>query len=223
MKEISKKVVIFIMIFMFICNIIQLSSIEYKQNDSFSEKKPFILFDFDNRKSMSNVGGQAGIFDFDADDPEAYCRIGTSKDEDLNKDGFYMKISYDVDSTKPAFNGWWTKLNNSDLSKFDAVSFQIKGDKEKGFSDIFKIELKDKSKKIEAIVEGITDEWSTIIIPFYEFEGDIEGVDWSSMKELVIVFEDWRLKQKEGRYYIDDISFIPKTKEKVTYKEIIKK
>ena len=197
--------------------LVSLTGATYSTND------PFVLFNFNDRKPMSSISGQSGIFDFDPDDAEAYCRVGYAQDEGLHKDGYHMKLSYDVNSAKPAFNGWWTKLNGIDLSKFEAISITIKGDAEKGFSDFFKIELKDKNRKIEYILEDVSDKWKQITIPFSEFEGDVTAMDWASMNEFVIVFEDWRMKTKEGRYLIDDIFFVPKKGEKVSLDEIIKR
>jgi hypothetical protein len=176
--------------------------------DMLSGKKPLVLCSFDDKKMMNAVAGQMGVFDGDPQDSEAYCRAGFEQDSDLHKAGFVMKLSYDVNSSKPAFNGLWMKLNGMDFSKFKAISFNIKGDKEKGFSDLFKIELKDKTKKMEYIVEDIKDSWKNYVIPFADFDGD--QIDLTKGNEFVIVFEDWRLKTKEGRYYIDDITFIPK-------------
>mgnify|MGYP003574464192 FL=1 len=199
---------------------VTVSTKEYNPADSFSTTEPFVLFDYDARTPMSSVNGLSGIFDFDPNDAEAYCRTGYVRDEGLHKDGYHMKVSYDVDSVKPAFNGWWTKLNGINLSDFEAVALTIKGDSEKGFSDIFKIELKDRTTKVEYIVEDITDKWQQIIVPFDEFEGALDSMDWSTMNEFVIVFEDWRLKTKEGRYYIDDISFVPKKGAKVKFSDL---
>lgn len=171
-------------------------------------KEKLVLINFDNRARVNSLDRQIGVFDGNPEDSEAYCRMGFAKDLDLNKEGYVMKLSYDVDSTKPAFNGFWTKLNEADLSEYKAIKIIIKGDTEKGFSDFFKIELKDKNKKIECIVENISDQWKTIIIPFDEFDGDIEDLDWQKINELVIVFEDWRFKIKRGMYYIDEIAFL---------------
>lgn len=217
MKKNLSVVLIFSVCFLFTVNIF---SEEYKSDFIFTEETPLVLFDFDNRSAINNVNGQSGVFDSDGEDPDSFCKIGYSKDTELHKKGFNGKISYDVDSTKPAYNGWWTKLENINLSKFEALSITIKGDKENGFSEIFKIELKSKNKKMDYVLEGITDEWGKIIIPFKDFEGDIE---YSQMNEFVIVFEDWRIEAKTGVYYIDDISFVPKGKTKVKYSQVIQK
>lgn len=210
-----------VLLFMVLLLTFSLNALTYKPTDTFNTSTPFVLFNFDDRQPMSAVSGQSGIFDFDPSDAEAYCRAGYLKDDTLHKNaGYHLRISYDVESAKPAFNGWWTKLNGLDLSAYEAISFTIKGDAEKGFSDFFKIELKDKDRKIECIIEDITDQWKQITVPFTAFDGDIESMNWKKMTEFVIVFEDWRLKTKTGRYFIDDISFVPKKGTNITFKDM---
>lgn len=221
MKKVLKKfITTFILSLFIITGLIQLSSTEYGKKVSFSDKKPLVILDFNDKKLINCFGGKLDTFDFDPEDKNAYCRIGVQRDEDHNKTGYYMKISYSVESDKPAFNGLWTKLNKADLTKFEAISFKIKGDQERGFSDVFKIELKDQKHNLNVIIDGITDEWSNIIVQFDEFDGDLESIDFSNMIEFTIVFEDWRLKTKKGRYYIDDIAFISKKGESVLFKEV---
>ena len=194
---------------------------KYKPDDTFTVNKPFILFNFDDKAPVNNIGGSYGAFDLNPYDRQAYCRISLKKDNDLHKKGYYLKATYDVESDQPAFNGLWTKLNGLNLSQFEGISLKIKGDKEKGFSDFFKIELKDKENKLQADIEEITSQWKTFVIPFHEFEGDLEQFNFADLNEFTMVFEDWRLKTKSGRFFIDDISFIPKSGKSVKYKELL--
>ncbi|MBU1076450.1 MAG: hypothetical protein KKH98_04115 [Spirochaetes bacterium] len=197
---------------------------EKSKDEIYTTQNPLVLMDFDNREPATKHGGMWGIFDFNPHDRNAFCRSSFAKDKDLHKTGYYLKVTYDVDSPQAAFNGVWVKLNGIDLSKFYAVSMRVRGDMEKGFSDFFKIELKDKTTKIEYYVEDITDQWKEFILPFEEFEGTVEDIDWKNMHEFIpCVFEDWRFKQKTGRLYIDDIQFIPKKGEKVTLTEVLNK
>ncbi|MBN1898224.1 MAG: hypothetical protein JW827_05575 [Spirochaetes bacterium] len=212
-----------ICIFTFFLFLGPLSAQPYQEDDEFTAQKPFILFHFNKKENINSVNGGYGAFDLNPHDLDAYCRLSYKRDNDLHKQGYHLRVSYDVESDEPAFNGFWTKLQGIDLSKFEAISLKIKGVKEKGFSDFFKIELKDKSIKIETDIENITSGWQTIIIPFKNFQGDLEDFDFSSLNEFTMVFEDWRLKKKVGRYYIDDISFIPEKGVAVEFGDIIKK
>ena len=74
----------------------------------------------------------------------------------------------------------------------------------KGFTKRIKIELKDDANKSAAyIISGITDEWQKFAIPFEKFR---TISDWSSMNELVIVFDDINTSPKVGSIYVDQIS-----------------
>ncbi|MBN1899026.1 MAG: hypothetical protein JW827_09630 [Spirochaetes bacterium] len=203
--------------------ILTLDAAKYKPADTFTEKNPLVIFDFDERGSFNNIGGMYGVFDANPNDREAYCRMSNKRDKDLHNKGYYLKIKYDVDSSQAAFNGLWAKMNGINISKFGALGITIKGDSKDGFNDFFKVELKTKDTKIESYLEDITDKWQKIVIPFEDFEGDIEDFDWSNLAEFTMVFEDWRFKSKTGTYYIDDIVFIPKKGATVKYEDVMAK
>ncbi|MBU1076446.1 MAG: hypothetical protein KKH98_04095 [Spirochaetes bacterium] len=204
-----KKQFSIIFVIVLLCSVSQIYA-KYKADDTFTESKPFILLDFDDKSEANNVSGQFGTFDANPRDKEAYIRKRFKKDKDLHKNGYHLYLKYDVDSSQAAFNGIWTKLNGLDLSGFQAFTITVMGDKSLGFSDFFKIELKTKKDKIESTVEDISDKWQKLVIPFSEFEGDLEEFDMTDMYEFTIVFEDWKFKEKTGAYYIDDIGFITK-------------
>jgi hypothetical protein len=193
---------------------------QYLPTDKFDSSNPFVLFNFDDKSQTNSLGGIWGIFDFDPNDSTAYCRASFVQDVDIHKTGYYLKLSYSVESVHPAFNGFWTKFNLTDFSAFKAIQFNVRGDSTTGFSDIFKIELKDRNTKLEYIVEDVTSQWKQFTIPFADFDGDLVSMDWTRMNEFTVVFEDWRLKTKVGRYYFDDISFITKDGKSVTLAEI---
>ncbi len=198
-----------------------LSAGTYKEDDTFTEKSPFILMDFsDFGSDINNLDGIWEVFD-NPNDNEAYIHTKYIKDVDLHKIGFYLKINYSVRPTLPAFAGILSKLNGVSLTNFQALSLTIRGDKKSKFSDTFKIEFKDGHKQISSMVEGISSEWKTIVIPFEEFSGDTIGIDMSQLKEFVIVFEDWAFQQKVGAYYLDDISFIPKKGVTIKYADML--
>ena len=122
-----------------------------------------------------------------------------------------LKISYDVESTEPAFNGIWIGFNNTDLSSYDEMSMLIKGDEEAGFTTQFKLELKNaKGERVVCIVKGITDQWQRVVIPMKELKAPGSISDWSKMKELVFTFDDLTVTRKNGILYVDDIKFSSK-------------
>ncbi|MBN1898644.1 MAG: hypothetical protein JW827_07695 [Spirochaetes bacterium] len=190
---------------------------------TFTKSSPLVLLDFDEKMPVTKFGGMWGVFDFNPQDQEAYCRTTFVRDKDLHKKGYHLKVAYDVDSNMTAFNGVWIRLDGLDLNHFEAVSMKVKGDPEKGYTDFFKMELKDsRSNIIEYYIEDITDQWKEHYVPFDEFIGMLEDMKWDDMYEFVpCVFEDWRFKKKEGRIYIDDIKFIPKNGKKIMLKDVL--
>lgn len=192
----------------------------YKPTDTFTDATPLILFDFDKKKQFNNLNGAWGNFDANPSDREAYCKTKYIKDEDLHKAGFYLKISYKVESSQPAYNGIWTKLNGVNLKDFEALCITVKGDKAAGYAPMFKVEIKNKEGKLEGIVDNITDDWKKIVIPFKDMDGDYDTFDFTKMNEFTIVFEDWRLNPKTGVIYVDDIGFIPKKGVTVKFSDI---
>ena len=193
---------------------------KYTAKTVFTEKKPFIILNFDDKAEVNTVGGQFGAFDADPNDSNAYIRYKFKKDKTLHNKGYNLYVKYDVDSPKTAFNGIWTKLNNINIKKFNAFTITIKGDSKAKFNSFFKIEVKTTKGLISATVDGITDKWQKIVIPFEDFDGDVDEFDFSRISEFTIVFEDWKFKEKVGAYYIDDIGFIPKKGVKVKFSEI---
>ncbi len=95
------------------------------------------------------------------------------------------------------------KLNNLDASCYKTLSFYVKGDEERGFTKIFKIELKNAKREVGAFyVKNASDKWQEIVVPLNEFRG---LSDLSSLREFTIVFEDRLATKKEGAIYIDDV------------------
>ncbi len=121
----------------------------------------------------------------------------------VGDEGFSMRIDYDVDSPNPAFNGYWMQLEGADFSEYSTFVISIKGDAEEGFTERFKLEMKNTEGQTGTyMVSGVTDEWQEFEIPLDRFRG---LRDTSSMAEFVIVFEDTVANPKEGRIYIDNL------------------
>lgn len=219
----TKMMLIFI-ISVFSILTLNISAEPYKMHTEFSSKNPLVIFNFDKCRKKSNlIGGSYGQFDVNPDDENAFIKLQFKKDRDIHKKGYHLKVTYDVESDRPTFNGIWTKLKTLDLSRFEAVSLKIKGDKKRGFSSKLRIEIKDNQpKKIVTTLDYISDKWKNYIILFDNFDGDPDDLDYKNIKEFIIIFEDWLVTKKTGRYYFDDICFIPKKGVVVKYSDIIK-
>ncbi len=188
----------------------------------FTSKRPFIFLNFDDPQRPNVIGGLFGSFDADPTDSNAFVKYTFKKDTNLHNKGYNLYVQYDVDSPKTAFNGLWTKLSNINISDFNAFTITVKGDAKAKFNPFFKIEVKDPKGLISAKVDGITDKWKKIVIPFSEFNGKVDNFDFKHITEFTVVFEDWKFQQKVGAYWLDDIGFIPKKGKKVKFSQIKK-
>lgn len=172
---------------------------------SFSAQDAVVVADFDSGVKPNNVGGDFGAWDKDPMDFSQTCIESFNTSETRQGKGFCLRIDYDVDSPNPAYNGLWMKLNGLDASEYSKLTFWVKGDEKRGYTPLFKVELKNNKGEVgRYYVTGITDEWQKVEIPLMKMAGIS---DFSNLAEFVIVFEDWRNPVKEGTIYIDDVQF----------------
>ena len=119
-----------------------------------------------------------------------------------------LKITYDVATTGPAFNGIYIGLNDTDLTPYDEMNFLIKGDSGKSFTTKFKVELKNtKGERATYVLNGITGEWQMLGIPMQKFKALGAITDWKHMTEISFTFDDMTVDSKEGVLYIDEVKF----------------
>ena len=172
---------------------------------SFSYAADLLIADFDSGNKPGNLGGDFGAWDKDPADFSQGCTDIFDPIEKVGDKGFSMKLDYDVDSPNPAYNGFWVKLSDLNATQYKNLSFDIKGDPEKGYTTVFKLEIKNsKGETGRFYATGVDDTWQTITIPLRNFSGI---VDFSTLKELVVVFEDRMAPKKEGILYVDNIKF----------------
>ncbi len=165
-----------------------------------------LVADFDSGTKPNNIGGDFGAWSKDPIDFTQGCFdsfISTIRHGDT---GYSVQLMYDVASDNPAYSGFWMQLNGIDLSAYKKLSFWVKGDELRGYSKVFKIELKNKQNNVgKYYFTDVTDQWKNVVISLDKFT---ELQDLASMEELVIVFEDRIATKKEGAIYIDDIAFL---------------
>jgi hypothetical protein len=164
-----------------------------------------VVADFDSGEKPNNIGGDFGAWNKDPTDFSQGCTESFDSVNRHGDKGFAMKLDYSVESKNPAYNGFWMLLQNMDASKYDNISFWVKGDAKAGYTTVFKIELKNAAKQVgRYYVTNVTDQWQEIVVPLK----DIKGItDFSNLTEFVIVFEDRIASNKRGVIYIDDLRF----------------
>ncbi len=165
-----------------------------------------VLADFNTGDKPSNIGGDFGAWNKDPNDETQGTAMSFVSDDALGDPaGYAVRLDYDVDSPNPAYNGFWMKLNNTDATPYNSLSFYVKGDSKTGFTKRVKIELKDKTgKPCSYVVANVSNEWQKISIPFDKFR---RITDWTALTELVLVFDDVNSRPKKGTIYIDQVTF----------------
>lgn len=162
-----------------------------------------VVDDFDASPVLNALGGMSGVWEKDPMDDEEMCTQAIVYDPGGATRNKVLRLTYDVDSPRPAYNGFWTRLNGLDLTSLREVRFKIKGDKEAGFPRVIKVEIKNPVSTGHFYVRGISDRWQEIRIPIEAFRG---LRDPGRADELVVVFEDRMAGQKQGIIYLDDIA-----------------
>lgn len=163
-----------------------------------------LVHDFDLGEKPSDNAYDFGAWNKDPNDTTQGCTESFETVEKFGDKGMSLRLDYDVDSPAPAYNGMWMKLKELDLSKYKFLNFYIKGDTQKGFTKVVKLELKNGSEVGKNLFSGITNEWKPAKIALSEFRG---LKDLTKATELVIVFDDMNSKPKTGTIYVDNIFF----------------
>ena len=163
-----------------------------------------LVDDFDRGEKPNALGGDFGSWDKDPSDPTQRCTIAFDKASAFGGVGYSIKLDYDVDSPNPAYNGFWMKLQGTDLSGYKRLTLYVKGDATRGYTPQIKLELKNGKEVGRYLLKGITDQWQQVSIPLNEFVGLSE---WKGMTEFVVVFDDITSTKKVGTVYLDEIAF----------------
>jgi hypothetical protein len=166
-----------------------------------------LIDNFDDGEKPNAIGGNFGAWNRDPLDESQGANEEWSLENHGSKSGLSVRLTYDVESPNPAFNGFWMRLNELDLSGYTMLVVHLKGDTETGFTSRLKIELKNNvvGEKSGVIIEGITDQWTRFRIPLQQF---FTINDWTKVSEFVIVFDDELATKKIGAIYMDDIYFV---------------
>jgi len=163
-----------------------------------------LVDDFNRGEKPNALGGDYGSWNKDESDPTQGCANSFDKNGAYGGVGYALRLDYDVDSPNPAYNGFWMKLQGTDVSKYKTLVFYAKGDAERGYTDKVKLELKNGKEVGKYTLKGVTDEWQRFSIPLKEFAG-LSG--FTGMTEFVVVFDDLTSTKKVGTIYLDEISF----------------
>ena len=185
--------------------ILMSAPVSFAATQQAAQGNEFMIADFNSGEKPNNIGGDFGAWNKDPTDFSQGCTESFDSANRHGNTGFGMKLDYSVESKNPAYNGFWMYLQNFDASKYDNLSFWVKGDAKVGFTTVFKVEIKNAAKQVgRYYVTNVTDQWQDVVIPLKEFKGI---TDLSNLTEFVVVFEDRIASNKKGVVYIDDLKF----------------
>jgi len=130
--------------------------------------------------------------------------------------GGMLRISYQNLNLYPAWWAWWSALASTDLSayadlsEYDHISFQVKGEQggERFMIKIVTLE-EDESSVYSAsyLPQGVTTRWQEVTIPIYDFKAPQGiGSKLNFLKNLTFLYDD--TYPGEGTFYIDRIKFL---------------
>lgn len=176
----------------------------------FTQEKPYpvsdtkntlLIADFDTWEELNNIGGMFAGWGKDPGDDTQGCRCELTDQDKVGEIGHSVRLVYDVDSPRNAFNGMWMELMNTDWSPYKYLVISVRGEKEAGFTPRFKLEVKNKKGEIgRYVLTGVTEQWKQFVIPLKTIRG------LSRLKDMVmftVVFDDMRCDPKVGAILID--------------------
>ena len=184
----------------------------------------FVFQDFESEELKNALGGDGGAWDTDPENEPTQTQLEIVEMPGPKDSVFSLKMNYNADCAYPCQNGFWTRLMYFDASEYDHLEFEVKGDPDAGFTDVFKAELKKyKDEKRIEVIKGsadvpVTNEWKTIQIPLNRMTGLFDfsnpevwknpGLSRKDLFEFVIVFNSRHVTKKTGTIYIDNLRFV---------------
>ncbi len=164
-----------------------------------------LVDDFDRASTANKLGGYFGTFSQTPDEFNQFCNLSFDKDNKIGFSGYSLRLDYSLESPQAINNGFWMSLSNLDAIKYSGLEFFVKGDEEKGYPPLLKLQLKNANQTGTYIINNITGTWQKIYVPFQNFEG-IKDLD--HLLKLLIIFEAKPDMPKTGTVYIDNLQFI---------------
>ncbi len=164
--------------------------------------EPVLIADFNNEERKNNLGATFGAWDKDTDDNSQTASETLDFSVHHGQSGGSLKLFYDVDSPNPAYNGLWMKLKSLPTKGHKYLTFWIKGDPARGFSEVCKIELKGEGTSYSTYIRDIGPQWKKEKLSLL---GDFNITEDITLSEFVLVFEDQTATTKEGVIYLDDV------------------
>jgi hypothetical protein len=171
-------------------------------------ENPATIADFDSTSPTNNLGGASGTFS--GEKPDNSCKIEQVTSEKRGIDGASLQVDFNV-GEEGSYNGFWMKMGADgatfDASKFEKLTFWIKGSADAGVPSEIKCELKSDPDKSGVVYVGdITSEWQKKEYDLKEFSD--QGINLAHLIDIFIVFEQRKVfPATQGTIYVDDFKF----------------
>ncbi len=183
-----------------------------KERENRQSEPVLMVDDFDDGRDPNNLNGRCELWKLDAHGYQGFAPQFDSENK-VGDFGYGLKLSYDLTPNKRAFCAYSQYIQKADLTPYSSLSFYIKGEKAKGFSRKLKVEIWDiNNVEIIYFINGITDEWQKMVIPFDEFKGILSR--WDKVVRVTIVLENYPdfykntcITKSQGVFYVDNIAF----------------
>jgi hypothetical protein len=116
-----------------------------------------------------------------------------------------IKINYNFKDRDLKREKYTLELGNFDLKGFKKLEFSCRKAKFKGEVPL-KVEIENSLReRADLYITGIKNRWQFIGIDLEKFK---EISDWSNIKKLSFIVEEWNVQEKEDTVYIDEIKFL---------------
>ena len=160
---------------------------------------PLWVDNFNDENNVNALGGTWNVFT----GTESEITARTFITQAHGDGGAGLVLSYTVPAGEYA--GWKTDLRNVDLSDYDRLVFNVKGDVGGETPNIYLVDGDDKRRFVN--IENYADlsaEWQTIVVRLQSFY----GLDLTRVQALEIIIE-WETADVEGTLLLDNIHFLP--------------
>jgi len=166
------------------------------------KKKPHYYFPFAARLLVTILILVSAFYGFSA--------FYSKKETSLNNQTIFqlntglIRMKYDLSDPYPKVKQFSLTIPAGDLSSFSQLNFSLRGTKD-GSPGIVKIVLRNqKNEMAYYFARHIDYQWKTFHVSFNDFKGIS---DWSNLKDVSFVLEEWNLEDEKGSILIDNVNF----------------
>lgn len=173
-----------------------------RETQAHIKKKPSLNFSFAGRVFLTIVVLTISFYGFTA----FYFRRDTNIKNQMifNLNTSLVRVKYDLSDPYPKVKQFSLQIPPTDLSQFHKINFSIRSTKD-GSPGIVKVVLRNqKNEMAYYFARDIDFRWKTFSVALVDFKGI---TDWSNLKDVSFVLEEWNLEDEKGVILIDNVNF----------------